>query len=90
MPAYKNQSPMPGDTPVWRYLCLSAVIATIKTGRLRLTRVDKFQDPFEGSVPKAQIEDQIALFTGAESRRRMMNSVAAHHPGMARSMPMLR
>jgi hypothetical protein len=72
---------------VWRYLTLSAVIATIKAGRLRLTRVDRFQDPFEGSVPKAQIDDQIPLFIGAASRRAMMDSVAAHHPGMARSLP---
>jgi hypothetical protein len=34
-PAYKNRLPMPGDTPVWRYLTLSAVIATIKTRQLR-------------------------------------------------------
>ena len=78
---------MSDDTPVWRYLTLSAVIATIKTRHLRLTRVDRFRDPFEGSVPKTQIEDQIPLFIGAASRRTMMNSVAAHYPGMARSMP---
>jgi hypothetical protein len=67
---------MSGDTPVWRYLTLSAVIATIKTQHLRLTRVDRFQDPFEGSVPKKQIEDQILLLGGAASRR-MMNRIAA-------------
>ena len=78
---------MPGDTPVWRYLTLSAVIATIKTRQLRLTRVDRFQDPFEGSVPKKQIEDQIPILIGAASRRAMLNSVAAHYPGLARSMP---
>jgi hypothetical protein len=44
-----------GDTPVRRYLSLSAVIATIKTGRLRFTRVDKFQDPFEGSWASSSI-----------------------------------
>jgi hypothetical protein len=44
-------------------------------------------DPFEGSVPKKQIEDQIPLFIGAASRRTMMNCVAAPYPDMARSMP---
>jgi hypothetical protein len=78
---------MPGDTHVWRYLSLSAVFATIKTQHLRLTRVDRFQDPFEGSVPKKQIEVQNLLLSGAASRRTMMNCVAAHHPGMARLMP---
>jgi hypothetical protein len=73
---------------VWRYLTLRAVIATIETRRLRLTRIDRFRDPFEGSVPKKQIEDQIPLFIGAASQRTMMNSVAAHyHPDMASSMP---
>jgi hypothetical protein len=78
---------MPGDTRVWRYLALGAVFATIKTRQLRLTRVDKFQDAFEGSVPKKQIDDQILLLGGAASRRAMMDSVAAHYPGMSRSPP---
>src|ERR1700704_1790863 len=87
VPDYKHRPVMPADTSVWRYLSLSPVMATIKTGQLRLTRVDGFKDPFEGSVPKAQFDQQTLLFIGAESRRHMMNSVAAHHPGMARSMP---
>ena len=95
MPVYKNRplmsgdTPvMSGDTPVWRYLTLSAVIATIKTRHLRLTRVDRFQDPFEGSVPKKQIEDQNTLLIAASSQRTMMNIVTAHHhPGMASLMP---
>jgi hypothetical protein len=72
---------------VRRYLSLDAVIATIKTGRLRLTRVDKFQDPFEGSVPKKQLDDQVVILIGAASRRTMMNAVAAHYPGMATIEP---
>jgi hypothetical protein len=82
VPAYKHRPPMSGDTPVWRYLALSAVSATIKTWHLRLTRIDRFQDPFEGSVPKTQIDDQIPLFIGAASGRTMMNCVAAHYPDM--------
>jgi hypothetical protein len=78
---------MPGDTPVWRYQSLGAVTETIKTRQLRLTRVDKFHDPFEGSVPQAQFDQQTVLLIGAESRRHMMNRIATHHPGMARSMP---
>lgn len=68
-----------------RYLTLGAVFATIKRQQLRLTRVDKFQDPFEGSVPNKQIEDQALLLGGAASRRAMMNAVAAHYPDMATS-----
>jgi hypothetical protein len=87
MPAYKNKPQMPDDTPVWRYLTLSAVIATIKTRKLRLTRVDTFHDPFEGSVPKKEIEAQTIVLIGAASRQAMMNSVAAHYPSMERSRP---
>jgi hypothetical protein len=36
MPIYKNRPPMPENTPVWRYLSLSAVIATIEKQQLRL------------------------------------------------------
>jgi hypothetical protein len=63
---------MSDDTHVWRYLTLSAVIATIKARQLRLTRVDRFKDRFEGSVPKAQIDSQLLLFSGASRQMMMM------------------
>lgn len=84
MPVYKNRPAMSDDTPVWRYLSLDAAITTIQSRRLRLTRVDTFRDPFEGSVPKTQIDSQIPIFSGAASARAMMMSVAAHYPGMQR------
>src|SRR5262249_17692119 len=87
MPTYKNRPPLPEQTPVWRYLNLSGVIATVKTRKLRLTRLDTFRDRFEGSVPKKQMEVQDVLFMGAGSRRQMMNSVSRHYPGMARTPP---
>jgi hypothetical protein len=71
------------DTPVWRYLSLRGVIDAIERQRLRLTRVDKFRDAFEGSVTKRQMDDQDILLAGAESRRHMLNIVAAHHGDMA-------
>lgn len=78
---------MPGDTPVWRYLSLSAAIATIKKGQLRLTRVDKFPDPFEGSVPQQDIDNQILLFAGAASQQMTADIIAAWNPGIATSTP---
>jgi hypothetical protein len=72
MPAYKNRPLMASDTPMWRYLTLSGVIATIETRSLRLTRVDRFQDAFEGSVPKAQIKSETLPLIGAASRQGMM------------------
>jgi hypothetical protein len=61
---------MPENTPVWRYMSLDGVLQTIKTGKLRLTRIDRFDDPFEGSVPPKQIEDETLLLIGAASRAR--------------------
>lgn len=61
------------DTPVWRYQSLSAVFGTIRTRKLRLTRIDTFQDPFEGSVPFSHNDLQALLFGG------MMNSIVPNH-----------
>lgn len=85
MPAYKSRPFLDPDKPVWRYLSLDAAIATIRDQKLRLTRVDMFPDPFEGSVPKKQIDGQTTIFSGNESIRMMMTQVTAHYPGM--SMP---
>jgi hypothetical protein len=65
MPVYKNRPPMDPNTPVWRYLSLDAVSATVRDQKLRFTRVDEFEDPFEGSVPKQTIDDQLLLFVSA-------------------------
>jgi hypothetical protein len=87
MPTYKNRPSMDPDTPVWRYLSLDAVIATVRDRQLRFTRVDTFADPFEGSVPKQQIDDQVVLFGGSYQMRTMYTSVAAHYPPGAMSLP---
>jgi hypothetical protein len=87
MPPYENRPFMDPDTPLWRYLSLDAVIATVRDRQLRFTRVDTFADPFEGSVPKQQIDDQVVLFGGAYRTRTMYKSVAAHHPSGAMSIP---
>jgi hypothetical protein len=79
MPAYKHRLAMSDDTSVWRYLSLDAVIATIGKRQLRLTRVDKFKDRFEGSVPKAQIDSQLLLFSNA-SRLMIMRQLGKTPP----------
>jgi hypothetical protein len=83
MPAYKNRPPMDPNTPVWRHLSLNSVVATIRDRNLRFTRVDQFPDPFEGSVPKSQIDGQVVAFSGANAMRMMFTQVAAHYPGMS-------
>ena len=44
-------------------MSLEVLLQTLCAGQLRLTRIDKFADPFEGSVPKQQIDDQLPLFS---------------------------
>jgi hypothetical protein len=90
MPTYKNRMLMDPNTRVWRYTSLDAVIAMLRDRQLRLTRLDAFRDPFEGSVPKQQIDDQIPIFSGAQAAEMMMTSVAAHYPGMEVPRPRYR
>jgi hypothetical protein len=54
---------MAPETPIRRHLSLTAVVSTLRDELLRLTRLDTFDDPFEGSVPKKQIDDQVPLFS---------------------------
>jgi len=70
-------------TELRRYTTLDALVQIFRNRQLRLTRVDKFLDPFEGSVPKKQIDDQLPIFSSRNAVQMM--SVAAHYPGM--SMP---
>jgi len=83
MRRYKNRAPMDEATELRRYTTLDALVQIFRNRQLRLTRVDKFLDPFEGSVPKKQIDDQLPIFSSRNAVQMM--SVAAHYPGM--SMP---
>ena len=86
MPMYKNRVPMDPVSELRRYTTLDTLVQILRDRQLRLTRVDTFQDPFEGSVPKMQIDDQLLLFS---SRYQMMSSSARYrgtsmppHPSM--------
>jgi len=77
-----NPLALPEDTPVIRYLSLAAVTDVLRDRKLRLTLVDHLRqtcDPFEGSVPKAEIDKQVVIFSGAYSN--MMQQIAPHYPG---------
>ncbi len=66
-----------------RYLPLVALEDMLRDRRLRLTRVDQFEDIFEGSVPKQQIDDQVPIFSSANAMLMMGECTAAQYPGMA-------
>jgi hypothetical protein len=71
-------------TELRRYSTLDALVHMLKNRQLRLTRVDKFRDPFEGSVTQRQIDDQVCIFSPIHERQMM--GVAAWYPSM--SMPL--
>jgi hypothetical protein len=63
MPTYKNRPAMALDTVLRRHMTLDGLAQTLAKQKLRLTRLDRFPDPYEGSVPKQQIDDQLPIFS---------------------------
>jgi hypothetical protein len=43
---------------VWRYMDFTKFVSLIELGSLYFTRADEFEDPFEGSYPKKNIEER--------------------------------
>ncbi len=54
---------MAPDTVLRRHMTLDGLTQTLAKQQLRLTRLDTFPDPYEGSVPKQQIDDQLPIFS---------------------------
>jgi len=83
MEKYKNLVRMDPAAALWHYTSLDAIKAILQDRKLRLTRIDTYwdDDPFEGSVPKRQIDDQVAIFSSANTAQ--VESVAAHYPDMS-------
>jgi hypothetical protein len=83
MPLYKHRPDVLPGEPVRRYYTFEGAIATLKSGALRLTRIDTFDDPFEGSVPTPQHNNQV-IFAGSEQARWSTNQwFATRNPEMA-------
>ena len=76
MPQYKNRARMEASTELRRYITLDGLFDIFRNRRLRFTRIDKFNDRFEGSVPKRQIDDQLPLFASRKTIQMM------HHMSM--------
>ncbi|TXI24946.1 MAG: DUF2971 domain-containing protein [Roseateles sp.] len=62
---YRNHPALDDDVALWRYMGLDALRAMLSTHTLRLTRLDRFDDPFEGTVPRAQAMRTAEQFVGA-------------------------
>ena len=72
---------MDSATELRRYVPFVALERMLRDRQLRLTRVDQFRDPFEGSVPKRQIDEQVAIFRSPNATRMMAESMVAQDPG---------
>lgn len=80
MPTYKNRLPMDEGIELRRYITLDALVDILRSSQLRLTRVDRFEDHFEGSIPKKEFDNQVAIFSSRNAAQMM--GVAAHYSGM--------
>lgn len=81
MLSYKKRKPLSPDTQVWHYTTLDAVIAIWRDQQMRLTRIDNFTDPFEGSVTKQDIDNQVPLFSGHNMLTMSMQQSIARSAG---------
>ena len=81
MPHYKNRVQMDASTKLRRYITLDAFEHIFRSGQLRLTRIDKFRDPFEGSVPMKQIHDQTPIFSTKNLDQ--LRCLASYYPNMS-------
>jgi hypothetical protein len=70
VPSYRNRPYIDPDIEVRRYLDLDGLLDVVSNKRLRLTRVNRFNDPFEGSVSKKTQDDYPALFVSSYSNIR--------------------
>ena len=50
------KAPTDEEVKVWRYMDFTKLISLIDTRRLFFTRTDMFNDPFEGSYPRINVE----------------------------------
>lgn len=64
---------------LWRYMDLAKFVSLLSTRALFLTRADRFEDPFEGSVPRARVEAR-AQARREQQRRHGRVMLTAHEP----------
>jgi hypothetical protein len=54
--------PADENVKIWRYMDFTKFISLIVTSKLFFARADKFDDPFEGSWPKKNVDDRKTIF----------------------------
>ncbi len=68
------------DAYIWRYMDFTKFVAILESRRLHFTRTDSFQDKFEGSLTRPDVEELNATFEKAKAK----------HPDSATKLDKLR
>jgi hypothetical protein len=78
MPTYKNPVGVRLAAQLWHYTSLDALKKILEGKKLRLRRIDTYweDDPFEGTVPMKQMNEQ-AMILGSQAAA-LMEQVAPH------------
>lgn len=72
-PAFRQPAP---NTKIWRYFGLPHLLSTLQKQQLHFSRVDTFKDPFEGSLPKAEVEADREFYASVGIPRRQQDARA--------------
>jgi len=56
------KQPEDGNVKIWRYMNFTKFLSLLDTRSLHFSRVDRFDDPFEGSYPKKNISSRETEF----------------------------
>lgn len=62
------QQPSSPDSTIWRYMDFAKYIALLKSSALYFARLDKMEDPFEGTITKAEYDDIVATAQQGEQK----------------------
>src|SRR3989338_4981364 len=54
----------PPDAKIWRYMDFPKFMCTLEDRALFFARADSFEDPFEGSYPRANVEARLSEGSG--------------------------
>ena len=67
------------DTKIWRYMDITKFLSLLDLEQLYFTRIDKFNDPFEGALPRPFIERLSSVVVPAFGSLRKHHAVNCWH-----------
>jgi hypothetical protein len=64
-PAFRQ--PEDAEAPLWRYMDIAKYVSMLMSSALYFARMDKFDDPFEGSLSKAEFDKLLVTAAAGEA-----------------------